>query len=317
MLKVNNFTVETPYLVGDVHYYSTEINGDLILFDTGPPTEKGIKALEANVDLKRLKYLFVTHTHVDHFGLASYIANNYDAEILISRRDALKLKRHKDRILYMKKLLIEEAGFDEAFIVELEEIFNKGRVFPEVPKRFKVVEETDIAEKLGVYWLSCPGHSQSDLVYLVGNYAITGDVLLRNIFQVPLLDADMESIYERFRNYDAYCDTLIKFKKLKKMQILPAHNDFVESLENTVIFYVLKIFERVLPLKAIPDETPVKEVIDILFEGAKIDAFVKYLKTSEVFFFRDFLAAPEKLKESLEQLDLFDYVKEQYYTAIL
>lgn len=316
MLEIKKHTVATPYLVGDIHYYSTEIEGYQILFDTGPPTREAIEALKENVDLKKLKYVFFTHTHVDHFGLAYYLAKYTDAEILISRRDAIKLKRHDDRIYYMKRLLTGEAGFNDEFLNELESIFINGRVFPDVPERYTVVEETDIAEKLGIYWISCSGHSQSDLVYIIDDSAITGDALLRDIFQVPLLDADMESINERFRNYDAYCDTIIKFNKLKGLNILPAHNDYVDSLEQVVIFYVTKIFERAKPLKEIPMELPIKDVVDILFKENNLDAFIKYLKASEIVFFRDFLLQPEKLKNSLEQLGVFEKVKDQYYAVI-
>lgn len=316
MLEIKKHTVPTPYLVGDIHYYSTEIDGEVILFDSGPPTPQAIEALAQNVDLKRLKYVFYTHTHVDHFGLAYFLAENTEAEIFISRRDALKIKRHEDRIFYMKRLLTKEVGFDEEFIRELEDIFRRGNVFPEKPARFSIVEESDIPEKLGIYWLSCSGHSQSDLVYIIDNHAITGDVLLRNIFQVPLLDADVESLYERFRNYDIYCDTLIKFKKLKGLKILPAHNEYIDSLEDTVVFYVTKIFERSKPLKAIPVDTKVKDIIDMLFGKENLDAFIKYLKASEIVFFRDFLKNPKKLKVSLEELGVFDRVHELYYQII-
>lgn len=316
MIEVKKHTVPTPYLVGDIHYYSAEIDGMVILFDAGPPTEEAIVALEREVDLKRLKYAFFTHSHVDHFGLAKYLAEHTEAEILISRRDALKLKRHDERIAYMKRILKEYAGFDDEFLRELEMILLKGRVFPEVPPRYTVIEETDIAEKLGVYWLSCSGHSQSDLVFIIDDYAITGDALLRDIFQVPLLDADIESIYERFRNYDAYCDTLIKFKKLKGLKILPAHNEYVKSLEDTVIFYVTKIFERAKPLRKIPKDLSIRETVELLFGDQRLDAFIKYLKASEIVFFRDFLDNPEKLKRSLEELGLFESVKALYYDTI-
>ena len=69
-------TVMTPYMVGEVHYYSTEINGELVLFDTGPPTPGGLAELVRTVDLKRLKHLFVTHCHVDHYGLAAHIESH-------------------------------------------------------------------------------------------------------------------------------------------------------------------------------------------------------------------------------------------------
>jgi 2,4-dienoyl-CoA reductase (NADPH2) len=37
--------VMTPYLVGEVHFYSTEIDRELVLFDTGPPTPEAVAVL--------------------------------------------------------------------------------------------------------------------------------------------------------------------------------------------------------------------------------------------------------------------------------
>jgi len=76
-------TVHTPYMVGESHFYSTEIDGDLVLFDTGPASSHARAYLKSQIDLRRLKYLFITHGHVDHCGLAAYIAQNSTAEILV------------------------------------------------------------------------------------------------------------------------------------------------------------------------------------------------------------------------------------------
>ena len=81
-------TVHTPYMVGDAHFYSTEIDGELVLFDTGPPTPEALDFLCREIDLTRLRYVFITHCHVDHYGLAAHIAANSGAEILIPRKDA-------------------------------------------------------------------------------------------------------------------------------------------------------------------------------------------------------------------------------------
>ena len=34
-------TVQTPYVVGEVHFYSIELESGLAMFDTGPPTDDG------------------------------------------------------------------------------------------------------------------------------------------------------------------------------------------------------------------------------------------------------------------------------------
>ena len=54
-------TLETPYMVGPVHCYSAEIAGELVLFDTGPPTEEARQSLQRSLALKQLRHVIVTH----------------------------------------------------------------------------------------------------------------------------------------------------------------------------------------------------------------------------------------------------------------
>lgn len=300
-------------MVGEAHFYSTEIDGELVLFDTGPATPHALAFLEKQVDVGRLKYLFITHCHVDHCGLAAYLAQHSTAEILIPRRDAVKLRHHEHRLTHIQKFL-KEYGFDEAFTEQLRNVLDEKKVFPDIPGRCTVVEESDIPQKLGLSWLSCPGHSQSDLVYLCGNDAVSGDVLLRDIFQAPLLDVDLDTFAGRFRNYDAYCTSLLELGKLRGCNILPGHREYVKSLNDTIHFYVRKLLERAGQVKRFSNVESVKEVIGRLF-GESLDPFVVYLKVSEIVFMRDFLAEPGKLESSLEQIGLSDSVHE-LYTAV-
>lgn len=301
-------------MVGEAHFYSTEIDGELVLFDTGPATPHALAFLEEQVDFGRLKYLFITHCHVDHCGLAAYLAQNTKAEILIPRKDAVKLRHHEHRLTHIQKFL-KGYGFDDEFTERLRNVLDEKKVFPEIPGRCSVVEESDIPQKLGISWLSCPGHSQSDLVYLCGNDAVSGDILLRDIFQAPLLDVDLDTFAGRFRNYDAYCTSLLELGKLRRYKILPGHREYVKSLNDTIHFYVRKLLERAGHVKRFSGVESVKEVIGHLFGESLVDPFVIYLKVSEIVFMRDFLADPDKLESSLVQIGLSDSVHE-LYTAV-
>ena len=199
-------TIHTPYIVGEVHCYSTEINGELVLFDSGPPTAEALALLGSEIDLSRLKYLFITHCHIDHYGLAAMIAENSDARILIPRAEAVMLRRRSENLDHLVKLL-SEMGCDESITRFIREKTEKEHLVA-IPENFEIVEESDVPIRLGIDWLKCPGHSQSDLVYLYGEHAITGDILLRNIFQVPIFDVDTETLNGRFRNYDTYCESI-------------------------------------------------------------------------------------------------------------
>lgn len=306
-------TVQTPYMVGEVHFYSAELDNGLALFDTGPPTPEGQACLLADIDLSRLKYLFITHCHVDHYGLTSFVLENSNADIFIARMDAIKFNRHAERIECIAALLCQY-GFSADFIQKLRESFTRHKIFPKIPEKYRIVEESAEIGALGVNWMACPGHSQSDLVYLLGDSAVTGDILLRNIFQAPLLDIDLESFAGRFRNYDAYCASLLKLAQLRAYRIMPGHRHYIESLDEAVIFYVKTLLERavqILPLRALP----LTEMIERLFQGRLSDPFIVYLKVSEVLFMLDFIENPALLKVSMEEIGLFERVSELFWAV--
>ena len=304
-------TVQTPYMVGEAHFYSTEIEGNLVLFDTGPAIPDSLVTLGAEVDISRLKYIFITHCHVDHYGLAATVARQSGAEVLLPRKDAVKLQRHEERLSHMERLL-GECGFDAEFTKGFRSIVDNKKIFPVVPERYEIVEESGVPERLGISWLSCPGHSQSDLVYRYGDWAVTGDILLRNIFQAPLLDVDLDSFAGRFRNYDAYCTSLLQLAKLRSCTILPGHRQSVESVDETILFYVRKMLERAGVVKKFAGVESIREVSERMFKGSFTDPFFIYLKASEIVFMRDFLADPSRLMDSLQIVKLFDSVAELF-----
>jgi hydroxyacylglutathione hydrolase len=308
-------TVMTPYMVGEVHYYSTEINGELVLFDTGPPTPAGLAELEATVDLTRLKHLFITHCHVDHYGLAAHIEANSAAQIYFPRSDAQRMRHQEEWLAGLQGLLVR-AGFQPEFGRRLQQIFQAHQTLPPCPKNFQIVEDSEVPEQLGLRYLACPGHSQSDLVHLCNGFAVTGDILLREIFQSPLLDPEVGSFTERFKNYHAYCASLLKLSTLRGLVILPAHRNFVEGVDETVIFYLKKLLERAGRVKRFAGVEQVSDVVTRIFGPSLVDPFVIYLKASEIYFMRDFLADPARLRVSLEQIDLFDRVREDYLAAV-
>lgn len=299
-------TVTTPYMVGEVHFYSAETEGGLALFDTGPPTPEGELALCSGVDLSRLKYLFISHCHVDHYGLVNFLLDNSCADVYLPRKDAIKLERHDERVAGITTLLLD-CGFSKQFVTGLRDSYQVHKVFPERPRWYRTVEDSPEIAELGIEWFAAPGHSQSDLVYLVGGAAVTGDLLLRNIFQAPLLDIDLDTFSGRFRNYDAYCDSLLKLSRLRGKKIMPGHRDSVDGVDEAILFYVTTLLERaarLLPYRALS----VAEMVDTLFKGRITEPFHLYLKASEIVFMLDFIEHPELLRSSLERIGLFDQV---------
>ena len=307
-------TVPTPYPVGEAHYYSLETQQGLVLFDTGPPTPEGESGLKAAVDMARLQCLFVTHGHIDHYGLADFVLKNSPASVFIGRRDSIKFSRYRERRARGGEIL-RQIGFGDGFVQRLHETFRQAEPSPLLLAQCRIVEESPELAGMGIDWLACPGHSQSDLVYLVGEYAVTGDLLLHNIFQAPLLDVDLETFSGRFRNYDAYCNSLFNLVKLRGRRIMPGHRQAITGVDEAILFYVTTLLERAGQLRPLR-HLPIEKILDRLFQGRLTDPFAVYLKASEIVFMQDFLENPALLKDSLEQCGLFERVSETYAATL-
>ena len=311
-MTILQHTIVTPYMVGPVHCYTLETKGELILFDTGPPTEQARKYLQENIDLKSLRHVIITHCHIDHYGLAFWLEEETEATIYLPYRDALKITRYDTRLAEMN-LFLSGVGFSQEYLVDLRRIFESGLIFPPPPKRFRIIEE-DLPDHLEIDFLSCPGHSQSDIVLTSGDWAVSGDVLLRGIFQSPLLDIDLQT-GERFRNYDVYCETLVKLATLRKKRVMPGHRARIEGIDATILFYITKMLERVLQLRPYADDENIARIIEGLFDKNMTETFLIYLKASEIVFMKDFLENPDRLRTALVAIGLFDAVAPQFQDA--
>lgn len=299
---IQQHTINTVYQVGPVHCYSGELGGELVLFDTGPPTDEAQNCLREQLDLSRLRHVVITHCHIDHCGLISWLEQETDANLYLPYRDTLKIARHEERLEKLAELLLQ-IGFDQRFLESFRRGMNTDEVFPQFPEKFLTVE-SDLPGHLGIEVVACPGHSQSDLVLAGPDWAVTGDVLLRGIFQAPLLDIDLET-GKRFRNYEAYCTTLVKLATLRGRQVLPGHRDSIDSIDATIMFYVGKMLDRAAQLKRFSSKDSIAHIVDQLFGRGQSHPFHFYLKASEIVFMRDFMRAPDLLRTSLEQIGLF------------
>ncbi len=308
---IKQHTITTPYLVGDVHCYSARLEGELVLFDCGPPTEEAWDLLQAKVNLAELRHVFMTHCHIDHWGNAARLAKETGATIYLPQRDVDKMEQHQRRLQGMMKVM-QDYGFAQVYLDELLAEIDNDAVFPPFPTEYQVVEKSAIPEQLGIEVLPCPGHSQSDLVYRVGNQAISGDVLLRGIFQSPLLDIDLQTFAGRFHNYRAYCTSLHNLVSLRDCQILPGHRYTIESVDETLLFYLRKMLDRAYKLKPYANEPNIAALIERLFGDQPLPLFHAYLKASEIIFMQDLLASPEPLRQALENTGLFELLADDF-----
>jgi hydroxyacylglutathione hydrolase len=212
---LRQLAVPTPYLVGNINAYSCEVEGGLVLFDTGPATDKALNYLKNNVDLDRLQYVFITHWHPEHCGLAAFLEKRTGATIIVSMYEASRLEKIEDQFNYLRGLFAG-LGFPEE---EGEQLVGSLRQLHEgipSPDNIACLEESEeLLETLGIEYFYCPFHSARDVIYLVGNNAVTGDIVLQETYSSPCIEPDpLNSSGKIFNNYRAFCTAISQLKKL-------------------------------------------------------------------------------------------------------
>ena len=308
---VEKFTVNTPYPVGPVHFYKKEYTDFSVLFDTGPNTEEAKNYIKNAVDFSRLKYVFLTHCHVDHYGLGDYILKNSSAEIIMSKYDFLRYQYFDRRVGSFLELLAE-IGLNDSEINSFKKVLNGFKNEAPFPENVVILEESeDLLKELGIVYIRCPGHSQSDIVYLIDGYAVSGDVVLRNIFQTPLLDVDVDDFNKRFDNYAAFTKSILKLKSIDYRVFLPGHRDFIDSIDERIIFYTDKLLNRMIGIKDYLKDYGIVYTLKKIVGAIEENPLTAYLKLSEIFFINDLLGNISLLEDSLERIGLSKLFKEK------
>ncbi|MBT7087370.1 MBL fold metallo-hydrolase [bacterium] len=307
-IEYQKITLPTPYPVGPIHIYYFVINGVRILFDSGPPTTTAINVLKAEIDLKQLDYLFITHFHPDHYGGAHIIEQLSPAQIIFSKYDLAIYEYYDLRVKFLFAFL-SQLGVTTELIAALEKTFSGYKNAIPLPKNFQILEESqDLTRDLGISFLTCPGHSQSDIIYQVDDFCITGDTLLRDIFQTPLLDLNLSTKTGRFLNYENYCQSISILKSIEHQKILTAHNEAIVSVDYQIQFYYQKIIEKAEKLKPILNQKKsVYEIMMNIFPFTVSKPFLFYVKLSELLFIKDYLNDQELLKNALTESNIMDF----------
>lgn len=286
-------------MVGSCHVYTAELRGELVLFDTGPHLEDTWFQLTKEIDLRRLKHVFITHCHVDHCGQLNQIRAESDAVIYLSRIDAQKQWTRDLRLQLMAEEL-RQMGFDDEFRERLYAQGSHAGLFVDECQDYQILEDSNEPERLGIEIFYCSGHSQSDLIFKIGDEVICGDILLPGLFQTPLLEIDLSTFQGRFDSYSAYCSSLGKFKQLEGSCFFPGHLEPFTELNRVVMYYVSKLRERAEQLKRLDTGIPVRMIVEKLFGPVMDKPVFSFLKASEIVFMLDYLAQPEMINSALQ-----------------
>lgn len=241
MLKIYQITVPTPYPVGPVNSYLID-SPPYTLVDPGPDTKEAREALyfgirECGVEVEAIERVLVTHSHLDHSGLAPEIWRRFGADIYMHPYEY-------DKLTPGYNFVGERIPFIMQMGVPLEALMELTGERDKVPKpafggtKYVPVSGGEQLEfKDGeMEILNMPGHATGHLCLYdsEGGNLISGDFLLPGITPNPMLEQDPENPGQRAKSLTDYLKGLDFLGSKKINRVWPGHGVVVESAQHLI-----------------------------------------------------------------------------------
>lgn len=232
-----------------------------LIIDTGMNKKKCRTVLDAalkelKVDLK-ITDIFVTHLHVDHLGLAFYLASE-NSKIYFNEPDARALYSSRADFWKQAAGFVADNGFPE---YELEKALKQhpGWSFDLDDAKFTILKEGDFLQ-VGNYHLECletPGHSYGSMCLYEPHKKIlfSGDHILGDITPNISLVMDRESS-PLGNPLGVYLESLDKVYALDIELVLPGHRSIFQNCQERIRELKHHHRQREMEIRSILNEGP-------------------------------------------------------------
>jgi len=208
-----------------------------ILVDSGWDSQESLWALQegvksANLKLRDIKKVVITHIHPDHYGLSTKIKQICGAQVAIHRIDAgFIFSRYKDFDDLIKKTaeLLRQNGAPEDELLQLKEasLWMNKYVTPNLPEVNLEDGDTISNDSFEFEVLWTPGHSPGHICLYERDrkFILTGDHVLYDT--TPHVGFNPQSGDDPLGDY---ISSLKKLERLKVNFILPGHGPVFNAL---------------------------------------------------------------------------------------
>lgn len=235
----------TPWAVGPTNCYLVE-RKEVLLIDTGIKTDETLSQFFQTLDStgirpERIRKIFITHGHTDHYGFANYLSKKTGAEIFIPRMEIPKVQkgffeRMKERIKEKRNLFLF-MGIPENMLPLIEFIPEHNAQLSEPLEHCTPLEWGEVIdigdEKIEV--IPLPGHTHGHAGFFLKNEGIlfTGDHLMPLLVFNPLYDMTQTGEIDTgiLKKYES---TLKLILNLNPKLIAPGHRKIIRNVEEVI-----------------------------------------------------------------------------------
>ncbi|MCW2279082.1 MBL fold metallo-hydrolase [Heliophilum fasciatum] len=271
----------TPYQVGDVVIYLI-VDEQVVLIDTGPPTEEALAALrrqlqDQGLQLSDLDAVLVTHHHPDHLGLAPVIAQETGLKIGLHPLELYSQHQETGEPYH----IFPDWGLPPGFAQKMEKQFRAMTRMKEPLDPSMVASLTDRQViDTGTYQIAVrhfPGHTMGHVLFYepAEKWLISGDFLLEKFMPNPM---SFQMGDQRIATLPLYFESLRCLSKMDITTVFPGHGrafPYSRTFIGNILEHYRKRSIEILQILQIIDKGTTFEVAQRLYpRGFEREAFL-------------------------------------------
>jgi glyoxylase-like metal-dependent hydrolase (beta-lactamase superfamily II) len=255
-LGVTRIPIPVPFAEagGPANVYAIEeADGGVALFDSGIDTKTGDQRLREGLEsiglsLGDVRRVFLSHGHVDHYGLARAVSEASGAPVFVHEADRLKVERPE---VWHRAAREAWRGYARRLGASEEDVEWMEHGYERTLSYARPVEHTQplvVGERLRfarfeAEVLHAPGHTPGLVCLGVAEHRLlfSDDHLLERVSPNPILEVGPEGEDGKFRALPSYVDTLRRTRELDVDLVLPGHDapfrGHVKIIDSLLGFY--------------------------------------------------------------------------------
>ncbi|BAU29300.1 glyoxylase-like metal-dependent hydrolase (beta-lactamase superfamily II) [Aneurinibacillus soli] len=264
---LEHLTIPTPFNVGPVHIFWLKGEDGWTLVDTGPKTPDALICIERFMQTHKFGFgdiarIVLTHQHVDHSGLAAFVAEKSGASILAHEGAIPYIERDPEFMDWHHEFfrrLYRENGVPEEMLTTVERFQEMMDMYADPALIHGTLADGDgLPGHPDWRTVYTPGHTQNHIALYceADGLMLSGDFLIKEISSNAFIEPALVREAERPKPLLVYRDTLYRIASMPIKRMLSAHGSEIDDPRGLIQFRLQRQEERATRIAMLLAEGP-------------------------------------------------------------